>query len=102
MHVSAYIQTERQCGAICDPFANLRLHLTSSFLTIDNPNSDKRRVILDLSLPPGQFVNDGVPRDKYLGSYFELKYPSIDDILASLWQLGTDTLLYKTDLSHAF
>ena len=45
----------------------------SPFVTRDNPNSDKRRVILDLIFPPGQSVNDGVTRDEYLGAYFELK-----------------------------
>ena len=61
-----------------------------------------RRVILDLSFPLGQSVNNRVPKDKYVGSYFELKYPSIDDIVASLKQLGCDALLYKIDISLAF
>ena len=102
-HVSAYIQTEMQYGAIYGPFANppFECHI-SLFLTRDKPNSDQRRVILDLSFPSGQFVNGGVPKDKYLGSYFQLKYPSKDDIVDSLKQLGSDALLYKTGISRAF
>ena len=89
-----------QYGTIYGPFAQppFACHI-SPFLTRDNPNSDKRRVILGLSFPSGQSVNDGVPKDKYLGSYFDLKYPSIDHILDNLKHLGTDALLYKIDIS---
>ena len=98
--MSAYFQTELQYGAIYGPFP-FKCHI-SAFLTRDKPNSDKKIVILDLSYPPGRSVNDGVPKDKYLDSYFQLKYPSIDDIVDSLKQFGSDALLYKIDISHAF
>ena len=102
-HVSAYIQTEMQYGAIYGPFAQspFPCHV-SPFLTRDKPDSDKRRVILDLSFPSGQSVNDGVPKNKYLGSYFDLKYPSVDHIVDSLKELGTGALLYKIDIKRAF
>ena len=102
-HVVDYIQTEMQYGAIYGPFAQTPFpcHI-SPFLTRDKPNSDKRRVILDLSFPSGHSVNDGVSKDKYLGSYFDLKYPSVDHIVNSLKQLGTNALLYKIDISQAF
>ena len=85
------------------PFKQLPFHCNvSPFLTRDKPNSNNRRVILDLSFPPGNSVNAGVPKDRYLGSYFELKYPSVDDIVHSLKQLGPTALLYKIDISRAF
>ena len=74
----------------------------SPFLTRDKPNSDKRRVILDLSFPSGHSVKCGVPKDKCLGSYFDLKYPSVDHIVHSLKELGADALLYKIYISQAF
>ena len=37
-----------------------------------------------------------------MGSYFKLKYPSVDNIFHKLKQLGTDALLYKIDTSRAF
>ena len=102
-HVSAYIQTEMQYGAIYGPFAHppFPCHV-SPFLTRDKPDSDKRRIILDLSFPSGQSVNDGLSKNKYLGSYFDLKYPSVDHIVDSLKQLGTGALLYKIDIKRAF
>ena len=85
------------------PFKKLPFHChVSPFLTREKPNSDTRRVILDLSFPVGQSVNSGVSKDKYLGSYFEPKYPSVDDIVHSLKQLGPTALIYKIDISRAF
>ena len=37
-----------------------------------------------------------------MGTNFELKYPSIDDIISSLKELGPNALLYKIDISRAF
>ena len=51
------------------------------FLTRDKPNSSNRGVILDLSFLAGQTANDAVANYKYLGSYFQLKYPSVDDVV---------------------
>ena len=102
-HVSKYIQEELQYGAVLGPFKQLPFPChVSPFLTRAKPNSTNRRVILDLSFPPGNSVNAGVSKDKYLGSYFELKYPSVDHIVDSLKQLGPTALLYKIDISRAF
>ena len=102
-HVSNYIQEELQYGAVLGPFKQFPFHChVSPFLTREKPNSTNRRVILDLSFPPGNSVNAGVSKDKYLGSYFELKYPLVDHIVESLKQLGPTALLYKIDISRAF
>ena len=102
-HLSNYIQEELQYGAVLGPFKQFPFTChVSPFLTRDKPNSNNRRVILDLNFPPGNSVNAGVSNDKYLGSYFELKYPSVDNIVDSLKQLGPTALLYKMDISQAF
>ena len=36
------------------------------------------------------------------GSYFDLKYPSVDHIVDSLKELGTGALLYKINIKRAF
>ena len=74
----------------------------SPFPTRRKPNSDNRRVIVDLSWPVGQSVNDGVPKDRYLNTYFDLNYPSVDNIVDKLKQLGDSALLFKIDISRAF
>ena len=52
-------------------------------------------MILDLSFLVGQSINDGVAKDKYLDSYFQLKHLSVDDVVYKFKQLGTNALLYK-------
>ena len=102
-HIQNYIDTEIKYGAIIGPFEEYPFpYHVSPFLTRDKPNSSNRRVILDLSFPPGRSVNDGVQKDIYLDTYFELNYPSVDTIVNHLKALGTDALLYKIDISQAF
>ena len=71
-------------------------------MTREKPNSDKRRVIIDLSWPKGQSVNAGFDRDTYLGAEFALSFPSIDDITQELKCLGPGAHLYKIDISRVF
>ena len=77
------------------------LHI-SPFMTRDKPDSEVRRTIVDLSWPKKFSVNDGVMKDKYLGSSFVLNYPSVDDIIKKVIELGPGALLYKVDISLAF
>ena len=102
-HVHNYITTEAKYGAILGPFDKYPLPChVSPFLTREKPNSTNRRVILDLSFPVGQSVNDGVAKDKYLNTYFHLNYPSVDSIVNSLKSQGPDAMSYKIDISRAF
>ena len=102
-HVNKYITTEMEYGAMLGPFDKYPFPChVYPFLTRDKPNSDNRRVILDLSFPVGRSVNDGVKKDIYLDMYFYLNYPSVDTIVDSLKNLGPTSLLYKVDISRAF
>ena len=56
---------------------------------------------MDLSWPKGLSINDGVAKNKYLGSYFTLRYPSLDHITQALCELGPQALIYKIDISRA-
>ena len=102
-HVQTYIEEELKHGAILGPFKHkpIPLHI-SPFMTRDKPDSVTRRTIVDLSWPKGQSVNAGVQKDKYLGSDFILIYPSVDDIVKRLIELGPGSLLCKVDISRAF
>ena len=57
---------------------------------------------MDLSWPKGASVKDGVRKNVYLGSYFQLRYPSVDHVIQKLKQLGPGTLFYKVNISRAF
>ena len=43
-------------------------------------DDNKHRVIIDLSYPKGNAVNDFVDRQKFDGTEFTLRFPTIDDI----------------------
>ena len=84
--IDAYIREERQFDAILGPFQKNPIpgsHF-SPFMTRHNPNSERRRVIIDLSWPLGASVNAGTDKNTYLGSDFELTFPSVDDITKTL------------------
>ena len=102
-HVSHYIAEELKHGVMYGPFdeQSIPCHI-SPFLTRHKPNSNNRRVIVDLSWPVGHSVNDGVAKDRYLNTYFDLNYPSVDNIVEKLKQLGDSALLFKIDISRAF
>ena len=103
-HVETYLKEEKEYGAIFGPFTEKpfsNLHC-SPFITREKPDSENCRVIVDLSWPKGDSVNDYVDSDKYMGTEFKLTFPSIDDITAQVIRLGRGCLLYKADISRAF
>ena len=103
-HVNTYLQEEKGFKAIFGPFNEKpfkNLHF-SPFITREKPDSDNRRVIVDLSWPKGHAINDFVDSDEYMGTKFMLTFPSIDDITAQVVRLGRGCLLYKVDISRAF
>ena len=102
--VKKYIDEEKSFGAIIGPFPEppiANLHY-SPFMTRHKPNSDSRRVILDLSWPRGESVNAGVEKDGYLGADFKLTFPSIDDLTRELVKIGKGAHIFKVDVSRAF
>ena len=103
-HVCHYLEVGKKYKAIVGPFLEPlfdNMH-TSPFTTRDKPDSDKRRVIVDLRWPQDHSVNAGVYPDKYLGTEFIVVYPTVEDITTRVTQLGRGSLLYKVDISRDF
>ena len=102
-HVDAYIQEELQHKALYGPFNKppFPVHI-SPLMTREKQNSDTTRTIMDLSWPKGAAVNDVIHKYKYLDTYFHLQYPSLDNILHEIKELGPGALLYKVDISRVF
>ena len=63
---------------------------------------DTRRIIVNLSSPYGDSVNDRISNGVYDVTDFELKYPSVDNIVDAIHELGPDALLSKLDVSRVF
>lgn len=105
-HVNQYLATEIQCGAMLGPFNNSPFHppcQISPLMTREkrgDPN--KRRIILDLSWPPGMSVNCGIPKDVYLNQPFKLSLPSVDDAVSMIRHHGKGCHLYSVDLERAY
>ena len=102
-HVDTYIQEGLNFGAMIGPFDHkpCNLHI-SQFMTRDKANSDTRCTIMDLSWPKGQGVNDGVSKDTYLGTHFEMHYLTVDKIVKQLNNIGPAAQIFKVDISRAF
>jgi hypothetical protein len=58
---------------------------------------NKWRMIMHLSTPAGQSINDYISRDK-----FSLRYSSIDDAIKLLLSLAKGAIIAKVDLKSAF
>ena len=102
--IEAYLSEELAHNAIVGPFKKHPCPVghISPFLTREKPNSDNRRVIVDLSWPLGCSVNGEIDKNSYLGTDFSLHLPTIDHITEQLQKLGKGCHLYKIDISRAF
>ena len=67
-------------------------------------NSNKRRVIMDLSFPLGHSVNDGISKFHYCGQEICLTYPTIDTLARRIVELGgqEEVRIWKKDMVRAF
>ena len=102
--VEAYLKEEIQFGAIQGPFIKNPIENChfSPFLTREKSNASHRRVIIDLSWPKDASVNLGVDKNSYLASDFQLTFPTVDDIIDAINDVGKGACLYKVDISRAF
>ena len=102
--VQKYITTEIQHGAMLGPFSAPPFdycHI-SPLMTRPKKDSTDRRVIVDLSFPRGTSVNDGIPKEEYMGQCYKLQYPGVDSLTELVLKRGQGCLLYKVDLSRAY
>ena len=100
-----YIQKELNQGAIMGPYPRIpfrdRVGI-SPLSTHPKKASHERRIILDLSFPIGQGINDSIPKDTYMGLQAKLSFPKTDDFAKCIFQLGEDCVMFKIDLSRYF
>ncbi len=89
--VLRYLHKEVSLGASLGPFAINpmpgKAHL-SPLNSVPKKGSQTRRIIVDLSFPPGRSVNDAIHKNFYEGEFLSLQYPSVDDLSALIVQFG--------------
>ena len=64
---------------------------------VPKKHSTEWRTIYHLSYPPGDSINDHIPKDP-----FSLSYVRVDDAIHILQSLGKGAFMAKTDLKSAF
>ena len=103
-HMTKLLQQEVQHGAALGPFREPIL-LNSCFSPLNSvpkKDSDDRRLILDLSMPEGNSINDGIDKDYCFGNYDKLSLPSVDHLAHRISILGPKCKVFKVDLVRAF
>ena len=99
-----YINTELGHQALAGPFKGppvVPMHL-SPLMTRIKKDSQHRRIIMDLSWPPGASINDGVEADWYLDGPVGFKLPTVEFMECRLLTLGRGAFMYKTDLARGY
>ena len=99
-----YIHTEMQHGALIGPFTEppMRPIHISPLMTRDKRNSKYKRVIMDLSWPAGESVNDGVDGDNYIDGPATIRLPTVEYMEHRVLELGSGCFMYKTDLARGY
>ena len=77
-------------------------HFHCSPLLTRPKDGSERRVILNLSYPYGNSLNDKVNKSRLDGLQFILRFPSVDDFLAKILETPGDVYLSKIDVARAF
>ncbi|XP_055345768.1 uncharacterized protein LOC129593467 [Paramacrobiotus metropolitanus] len=92
------IHKEVMLGHTVGPFSHPPfINFVCSSLGVREKRTGGHRIILDLSRPVGDSVNDGISKEDY-----SLTYCSIDDAIRIIISLGPGCLLCKQDIKHAF
>ena len=101
--VTEYLHKEVNLGAILGPFVDIPYHEFHCSPLLTRPkDTDKRRVILNLSYPSINSVNDRVTRNYFDGQQFLLKFPTVDHINDQIKATEDRVLLAKIDIARAF
>ena len=102
--IDSFITTEISHGATAGPFQHnpFPTPIQTSLLQTVPKDTCKRRVVLDLSFPPGASVNDGIPTDSFLDEPFHLSLPRSADFVDLIIAKGPVCFLFKKDLKRAY
>ena len=98
--VQEYLKNEIREKRVIGPFdkGTIPLAQINRFGVIPKSHQPhKWRLIVDLSYPRGNSVNDGVPKD-----LCSMVYVTIDDAISKILELGPEALLAKIDIKSAF
>ncbi|CAG2206966.1 unnamed protein product [Mytilus edulis] len=99
--IDKYIKKEASYGAILGPFKSNPFRdglILSPLNSVPKADSEERRVIMDLSFPKGNSVNDCIDKNEYLGNKVDLHYPNVDKLVEIIKKKGPQCHIFKRDL----
>ena len=103
--INSYLLKESKNNSILGPFksnpfaSNL---VISPLNSVPKKDTTERRVILDLSFPKHNSINEFISKTEYLGDHVEVVFPKVDDFIELIKVKGQGCLLYKKDLRKAY
>jgi len=104
-YLANYISMELSFDSICGPFTCNPFDVDcviSPLLCVSKRDSDKLRVVHDLSFPDNMSVNSGIPKDTYLDMPYTLRLPGVDRLVSFINKFGQGCHVFKKDLSRAY
>ena len=102
-HVDKFVAHELEKGALAIPFTAPPFDTwtqISPLMTRPKSGSNAQRIIVDLSFPRGNSVNDGVPRNVFQGRQFTYTLPTVMDMANHVLVKGRGSYLWKADLER--
>ena len=105
--VDEYLKREIEKGATIGPFTLPPFVKDIGISPISSrpkKDSQERRIILDLSWPHGNSVNDGIDKFSYCGEPVELTYLTVDMLAKRIFELkkSGEVRIWKKDIRRAF
>lgn len=104
-HIDNFISIELEQLAIVGPFEAKPFKpwtRLSPLMTRPKRGSDSRRVIVDMSFPAGEAVNDGINITSIYGRDTTYTLPSIKDLVTLIQQANGTAWLWKADFARAY
>ena len=98
--VGQYLETEISLGRVIGPLPPKGVpdvHLNRFGVIAKSHQPDKWRLIVDLSYPKGNNINDGIPK-----ALCSLKYITVDHAIQHIVTMRSGALLAKIDVQSAF
>ena len=103
--IDDYLQGEIKEGHVMGPFLDSPFDQPvkiSPLSSTPKKNTSERRIIMDLSFPAGDSVNDGIPKGSYMGESTDINYGSVDQLAKIIHEKGQGCLLFKIDLHKCY
>ncbi|MES9902603.1 MAG: hypothetical protein ABW168_07960 [Sedimenticola sp.] len=106
VEINKYFVKEMEHKTVLGPFKHNPFKKSAMILSplnsVPKNNTEERRIILDLSFPKGNSVNDSIVKDIYLGDKVSLIYPKVDDFVELIKVKGQGCHLFKKDLRRGY